>query len=673
MSDPRTERQAEQHRLEQQYAVTRSSEDQTVRLYGLAFHAPVFVVASALLLLFLLGALLFADTAQTVLDAVLGWIRTHFDGLFLVAGNVFLLGCLVLMVSPLGRVRIGGVDARPDFSLISWLTMLFAAGMGIGLVFWAVAEPVAYYTAWMGAPLGVEAGTPEAARIALGATMYHWGLHPWAIYSVMALALAFFSFNKGLPLTVRSALYPLLGERTWGVAGHLVDILAIVATTFGLATSLGLGAQQAASGLSYVFPAVPDNFVTQLVIIAIVTLAAVISVLRGIGGGIRVLSNINLSLAGLLLVFVIAAGGVAAFAVSLTTAAGSYLADFLALSNPVGREDETFLQGWTVFYLAWWIAWSPFVGMFIARVSRGRTVRQFLVAVLVAPALATLVWVSALGGEGLEQVRTGAGSLAAGLGSRESMALFHMLGELPWGSLSGLIAVVLVVVFFVTSSDSGSLVIDAVSAGGRLDTPDAQRVFWVVLMGALAAVLLFIGGEAALDALQAGTVAAGLPFSLALLAIGASLVQGLRHERRLMALKGEGPPARERSPAVETGQTGLPRPAAAAIAYLGGPVTGAALLLLERRDPAIRFHAVQSLLLSAVITAVWAIAALLGAELAGAPAVFWLSAGLLLYRAALAWQGKWARVPLPGAGPRRLRDRCLAVMGVPPDNRDPGP
>ncbi len=671
MSDPCAERQAEQRRLERRYAVTRSSEDQTVRLYGLEVHAPVFPLASALLLLFLLGALLFADTAQAALGGALAWIRAHFDGFFLIAGNASLLGCLVLMASPLGRVRLGGTEARPDFSLVSWLTMLFAAGMGIGLVFWAVAEPVAYYTAWRGTPLGVEPGTPEASRLALGAAMYHWGLHPWAIYSVVALALAFFTFNKGLPLTVRSALYPLLGERAWGAAGHLVDTLAIVATAFGLATSLGLGARQAASGLSYVFPVVPDGLVTQLAIIAVVTLAATVSVLRGIAGGIRVLSNINLSLAGVLLVFVILAGGVAAFAGSLATAAGSYLTEFIPLSKPTGREDERFVQEWTVFYLAWWIAWSPFVGMFIARVSRGRTVREFLVAVLVAPALATLVWISALGGEGLEQVQSGLGALAGGLGARESMALFYMLEQLPWGSLSGLLAVALVVVFFVTSSDSGSLVIDAVSAGGRLDTPDAQRVLWVVLMGALAAVLLFIGGEAALEALQAGTVAAGLPFTAVLLAVGIGLVQGLRHERQVLALEGT-PIPRRRLPAATRCAAALPRPAAAAVAYLGGPATGAALLLLRRQDPVVRFHAAQSLLFSVAVGALWALVALLGTEVAGVPAVFWLGMGLLLYRAVLAWQGRWARLPLPGARARRLRDRALAGIGV-PEARGNGP
>lgn len=646
----RDERQAELDRLERAYLLHRNSQDQTVRRCGLEVHQPVFLMASVLVLLFLLGALLFPEAAQAMLTGVLAWVQSHFDALFLLAGNLFLVSCVALMVSPLGRIRLGGEQARPAFSRLSWITMLFAAGMGIGLVFWAVAEPVAYYTGWHGTPLGVASYTPEALQGALAATMYHWGVHPWAIYSIVALAIAFFSFNKGLPLTIRSVLYPLLGDRVWGVAGHLIDTLAILATLFGLATSLGLGAKQAASGLSYILPWIPDNLLTRLVLIALVTLVAIISVLRGIQGGIRVLSNLNLSLAGLLLGFVVLAAGLAAFLGTLAVATGGYLADFLALSQPAGREDDTFLQGWTVFYLAWWIAWSPFVGMFIARISRGRTIREFLSTVLVAPTLATLIWISALGGAGLEQVQEGIGSLAGGLGGRESMALFYMLEQLPWGQLSSLLAVILLVVFFITSSDSGSLVIDAMSAGGRLDTPDAQRVFWVVFMGALAAVLLFLGGEAALSALQAGTVATGLPFTLVLLATVASLVQGLHHERRRLLLRGEwisaAPSGWRARPAMGLmGSSGVPPHLAAAIAYLGGALTAVVLLLLARRDPVVRFHAVQSLLISLGLALLWLAVALLGATVGGLPVVLWGGVALLLFLASAAWRGRWLRVP----------------------------
>ena len=525
--------------LEQAYETEHEIGEQNIRPFGLELHNPVFVISSLLILIFLFGTLLFTDFASDTLEGARVWATGNFDWFFLSAGNIFVLFCLLLIVLPLGSIRIGGPDAKPDFSRFSWFTMLFAAGMGIGLMFWAVAEPVAYYTDWFGTPLGVEAGTEEAARAAIGATMYHWGLHPWAIYGVMALALAFFAFNKGLPLTVRSVFYPLLGERVWGPIGHIIDIVAALATIFGLATSLGLGAQQAASGLSYVIPAVEDTLGTQIAVILGVTLAALISVLRGIEGGIKVLSNLNIGLAGLLMLFVIIAGGAITFVTQLYHTSAAYAGDFLALSNPVGREDETFLEGWTSFYWAWWISWSPFVGMFIARVSRGRTVREFMTAVLIVPTIVTVFWMSAFGGQGLQQAMDGIGALAEGLGADESMALFHMLEHLPWTLLTASVAIFLVLVFFVTSSDSGSLVIDSITSGGKTDSPEAQRVYWVILEGLIAGILLFVGGEAALSALQAGAITTGLPFTLLLLIICLSLLLGLRHERRLLKLAGK--------------------------------------------------------------------------------------------------------------------------------------
>ncbi|MCG5533047.1 BCCT family transporter [Halorhodospira sp. 9621] len=546
MTDPENtnpkEVKKEIEELEQAYETEHEIGEQNItpeiRPIGLALdlHNPVFIVSSALIFVFLIGTLIFTAPAQEALEGVRGWATSNFDWFFLTAGNIFVLFCLLLIILPLGSIRIGGQDAKPDFSRLSWFAMLFAAGMGIGLMFWAVAEPVGYYTEWFGSPFNIEGGTDEAAKAAMGATMYHWGLHPWAIYGVMALALAFFTYNKGLPLTVRSVFYPLLGERVWGPLGHIIDTVAVLATIFGLATSLGFGAQQAASGLSYVFEAVPDTLATQVAIIIGVTVAALISVLRGIDGGIKLLSNLNISLAGLLMLFVIIAGGAIAFVTQLWHTTAAYAGDFFALSNPVGREDETFLHGWTAFYWAWWISWSPFVGMFIARVSRGRTVREFMTAVLIVPTVVTVFWMSAFGGVGLQQAIEGIGALADGIGADESMALFHMLEQLPWTLLTASVAVFLVLVFFVTSSDSGSLVIDSITAGGKTDAPDAQRVYWVVLEGLIAGVLLFVGGDAALSALQAGAVSAGLPFTVILLLICLSLLIGLRHERRLIKL-----------------------------------------------------------------------------------------------------------------------------------------
>ena len=518
--------------LEEVYETDYELGEDNIQWLGLDLHNPVFIVSATLILLFVVLSLISPEAANTNLSAVRGWIGETFDWLFLSAGNFFVLFCLLLIVLPYGKIRIGGEDATPDFSLFSWFAMLFAAGMGIGLMFWSVAEPVGYYTEWFGTPLDGGGGDATAA---LGATMYHWGLHPWAVYGVVALGLAFFAFNKGLPLTIRSVFYPLLGDRVWGPFGHVIDTLAVLATLFGLVTSLGLGAQQAASGVEFLF-GISAGLATQIIIIAGVTAVALISVLRGVHGGVRVLSNINLVMAALLLTFVIIAGGLVAFFANFGTAVSGYVQYMLPLSNPVGREDDVFYHEWTIFFWAWWISWSPFVGMFIARVSRGRTIRQFLTAVLIVPVVVTTIWMSALGGSGIDQVKGQVGQLADGI-SDSSLALFQMLENLPLTTITSALAVILVLVFFVTSSDSGSLVIDTITSGGKTDAPVSQRVFWVIIEGLLAAVMLTIGGAASLEALQAGAVSSGLPFTIILLLICISLFKGLAHEKRLLELQ----------------------------------------------------------------------------------------------------------------------------------------
>ncbi|UYF99828.1 MULTISPECIES: BCCT family transporter [unclassified Halomonas] len=500
------------------------------QVMGLDFHNPVFPLSALAILLFILYALVYPDAANAQLGLAKNWSIEHFDWLFMIAGNVFVIFCLMLIFLPLGRIRLGGQEAKPEYSRTSWFAMLFAAGMGIGLMFWSVAEPVAYYTDWYGTPLNTPANTPEGASAAMGATMFHWGLHPWAIYAVVGLSLAFFAYNRGLPLTLRSAFYPILGERTRGWAGHVIDILAVLATIFGLATSLGFGATQAASGMAYLFDT-PNTIGTQLAIIVVVTVIALISVWRGLDGGVKLFSNINMVIAAILLIFVIAAGPTLAILTGIGTTAVDYASHLLPLSNWVGRDDDTWYHGWTIFYWAWWISWSPFVGMFIARVSKGRTVREFLVAVLLVPTLVTLVWMSAFGGTALFQAENGIGELSNGI-SDVSLAMFHMLEQLPLTSITSTLAIVLVLVFFITSSDSGSLVIDSITAGGKTDAPKGQRVFWAALEGVIAGVLLYGGGSTALTALQAGAVATGLPFTLVLLLMCASLFMGLQKEWR---------------------------------------------------------------------------------------------------------------------------------------------
>ncbi|MCL7941833.1 BCCT family transporter [Halomonas sp. ATCH28] len=506
------------------------------QILGLDFHNPVFPLSALAIIAFILYALVYPDAANTQLTAARGWSIEHFDWLFMIAGNLFVALCLVLIVLPLGRIRLGGQDARPEHSLVSWFSMLFAAGMGIGLMFWSVAEPVAYYTDWYGTPLNAAAGTPQGASAAMGATMFHWGLHPWAIYGVVGLSLAFFAYNRGLPLTLRSAFTPLLGNRVRGWIGHLIDITAVLATIFGLATSLGFGASQAAGGLNYLFD-VPNTIGTQIAIIVGVTAVALFSVWRGIDGGVKLFSNINMVIALLLLLFVVLTGSTLLFLNGLWGTTLAYASHIVPLSNWIGRDDTNWYHGWTVFYWAWWISWSPFVGMFIARVSRGRTVREFLTAVLLVPTLVTIVWMSAFGGNALAQSAAGVGELANGIGD-VSLAMFQMLEQLPLTTLTSTMAIVLVLIFFITSSDSGSLVIDSITAGGKVDAPRTQRVFWATLEGVIAGVLLYGGGDKALGALQAGAVATGLPFTLVLVVMCVGLVKSLRQEHRALVLAG---------------------------------------------------------------------------------------------------------------------------------------
>jgi len=499
-----------------------------IEVLGLDIHNPVFVISAVGVIATVLLTLLFQEQAAAMFGDLRPWLTSTFDWVFMSAANLFVLFCLFLVVSPLGRVRLGGVDATPDYSYAGWFAMLFAAGMGIGLMFFGVLEPVYHF---QHPPLGRDAADTEAARaLGMAATIFHWGLHPWAIYAVVALALAFFSFNRGLPLTIRSAFYPLLGDRVWGWFGHVIDTLAVFATLFGLATSLGFGAEQASAGMNYLF-GLPAGDTSKVVLILVITAAALISVLAGLDAGVKRLSEINMVLALLLLLFVIAVGPTLVILGGFFTGLRDYLANLVPLSNWVGREDTDFMHGWTTFYWAWWISWSPFVGMFIARVSRGRTVREFIACVLLIPTLVSVLWMNAFGGTAVTQFLadgyTGVTETVANW--TPELSLFKMLEPLPLANLMSFIGIVLVLVFFITSSDSGSLVIDTITAGGKIDAPVAQRVFWCSLEGLVAIALLLGGG---LASLQAAAIATGFPFALVLVAMCFSTWHGLRAEAR---------------------------------------------------------------------------------------------------------------------------------------------
>ncbi len=505
--------------------------DNNVVLFGMDIHNPVFMITALLIVAFVGLTLSMPEQANTLLNGAKNWAVNTFDWFFISAGNLFVLFCLLLVFSPYGKIRIGGLTAKPEFSRMSWFAMLFAAGMGIGLMFWSVAEPLAYASGWYGTPLNIEANSPEAFNAAMGATMYHWGLHPWAIYAVVGLSLALFAFNFKFPLTIRSVFYPIFKERTWGLPGHIIDILAVLATIFGLATSLGLGAQQAAGGLKFLFGIDLGLNVLEMIIIALVTSVATISVVRGLEGGVKILSNINMLIALLLLLFIFIVSNPLSVFTKLFDTTINYAKYIVPLSNPIGREDSDFYHGWTVFYWAWWISWSPFVGMFIARISKGRTVREFITSVMIIPTIVTIIWMTVFGQTGLKQYANKTGELTNGV-TDASLTLFQMLAELPFSMITSLIAIVLVLVFFVTSSDSGSLVIDTITAGGKLEAPVPQRIFWAIAEGCIAFALLYGGGEQALKSLQAGAVSAGLPFTFVLIIMCVSLWLGLRKTYR---------------------------------------------------------------------------------------------------------------------------------------------
>lgn len=522
------------HPIRTDFAIGRDN----ITPFGLDIHNPVFVVSGLSIIVFVLITLMFQEGATEFF----GWLRptltSGFDWFFLTSANIFVLFCVALLVTPLGGIRLGGKDATPDYGYPGWFAMLFAAGMGIGLMFFGVSEPISHFnsalsgtavdggarTDW--APLGAAAADPIAARnLGMAATIFHWSLHPWAIYAVVALALAFFTYNRGLPLTLRSAFYPLLGDRIWGWPGHVIDILAVIATLFGIATSLGFGTEQALAGLNYLFGWGTGNVARVLLIVG-VTLLALLSVLRGLDGGVKRLSEFNIVLAALLLLFVLIIGPTLTIVETIIAGGVTYVRDIIPLSMPFGRDDANFSQGWTSFYWAWWISWSPFVGMFIARVSRGRTVREFVTCVIIIPSVVSVIWMGVFGGTAVSQVM-GDGMAAVKDASLE-LKLFVMLEALPLSGITSLIGIVLVLVFFITSSDSASLVIDTITAGGKTNAPVSQRVFWCGFEGLVAATLLLVGGVGALTALQAMAVSTGFPFTIVLLAMCVSLVIGMR-------------------------------------------------------------------------------------------------------------------------------------------------
>ena len=499
----------------------------------------VFWGASLIIGLLLVLAVAAPEISGHVFKTAQAWVIDTFSWFYVAAVAGFLGLVLFLALGPTGSLKLGPDDAEPDFPYVSWLAMLFAAGMGIGLMYFGVAEPIQHYIS----PPEVEPRTFLAAREAMVITFTHYGVHAWAIYAVVGLSLAFFAHRKGLPLTLRSGLSPLLGKRIKGPIGDAVDIFAICGTTFGIATSLGFGVAQMNSGLSYLL-GVPNTAWVQVGLIAVVMAAATASMMSGVGKGVRRLSELNLILAILLMLFVLAVGPTGFLLKALVQNFGTYLDHFVTRTFTLyAYEPRAWMADWTLFYWAWWIAWSPFVGMFIARISRGRTVREFILNVLLVPTGFTFLWMTVFGNTAISlDMGEAAGAISRAVTTDLSTALFHFLEHLPGAGITSTLAILLVAVFFVTSADSGALVIDTIASGGAEDTPRWQRMYWCVLLGRVAALLLLAGG---LGALQAATLVAALPFTVIMILLAVGLVRQMNADVAGRTVETEAPPLAE--------------------------------------------------------------------------------------------------------------------------------
>lgn len=483
----------------------------------------VFWPASVLIVLFIAITLLIGEPMENVFATIQDRISEYGGWFFVLAVNFFLIFSLSIAFSKFGNIRLGGRTAKPEFKRASWFAMLFSAGMGIGILFWSVGEPILHYVS----PPSGPGETIEAARRSMQYTFLHWGLHAWGIYALVGMSLAFFTFNKKLPLTISSVFHPLIGEGIHGKAGKIINVLAVVATLFGLATSLGLGVQQVSAGLNHLL-GWSDSTYMQVFLIGVITLAATGSVVAGLSHGVKRLSQLNIVIGAFFLLFMLIVGPSLFIFSSFVQNIGGYLQNFFELSFWT----ETYTQSdwqksWTVFYWAWWISWSPFVGMFIARISRGRTLREFILGVLIVPTIITFLWLSAFGGSALFLELNGLANITSAVQNNVATSLYVLLDQFPIGAFTSVVGIILVTSFFVTSSDSGSLVIDSLTAGGKLDAPVAQRIFWATTEGAVAAVLLIGGG---LGALQTAAIITGLPFTIILMIMAYSLTKGLSQE-----------------------------------------------------------------------------------------------------------------------------------------------
>lgn len=484
----------------------------------------VFVGASAVIIALLLYTAALPKQAQALFTVIQNGIVDNGSWFYVLTVAFIFFFVIFLGLSRYGEIRLGPDHSTPDYSLVTWISMLFAAGMGIGLMFFGVAEPLMHYLA----PPTMQTGTVEAVQEAMKMTFFHWGLHAWAIYTIVALVLAYFSYRHNLPLTLRSALYPLIGEKIYGWPGHLVDIFAVVSTVFGVATSLGLGASQVNAGFNYLF-GLDVSSTNQILIMIGITTLAVTSVATGLDKGIKILSETNMMLAVILLALIFILGPTVFLLKAYLQNIGDYLSDIIHNTfNLFAYKKTTWIGGWTIFYWGWWLAWAPFVGLFIARISRGRTIREFILGVMLIPTVFTLLWMTIFGNSAIDLVyNQGVVALGEMVSQDSSVALFIFLENFPLSSVLSMFSVLMIVIFFVTSCDSGAMVVDMLCSHGKNNTPLWQRVYWAVGIGIVAAILLLAGG---LNALQTMTIASALPFAIVLILAIVGLIKALRVE-----------------------------------------------------------------------------------------------------------------------------------------------
>jgi choline/glycine/proline betaine transport protein len=484
----------------------------------------VFYPASGLVISLLLFSLVFPQISKSFFSSLQAGIVENGSWFYVFVVAIILIFTLYLSLSRFSDIKLGPDHSTPDYSYVSWLSMLFAAGMGIGLMFYGVAEPLMHYLA----PHTATTGTIDAAREAMKTTFFHWGLHAWAIYTIVALILAYFSFRHDLPLTLRSALYPLIGDKIYGWRGNIVDIFAVTGTLFGVATSLGLGVLQISAGLNYLFD-ISTTVIVQVCLIVGITSIAIVSVCSGLDKGIKILSEFNMVLAVGLLLLVLILGPTVFLLKALMQNSGAYLSDIVRNTfNLFAYQKTDWIGGWTIFYWGWWLAWAPFVGLFIARISRGRTIREFILGVMLVPTIFTLIWMTIFGNSAIDMVLNQGNELLGSLANDNTpVALFLFLEQFPWSSLLSVVALMMIVVFFVTSCDSGAMVIDMLCSHGNNNTPLWQRIYWTAGVGIIAAVLLLSDG---ISALQTMTIASALPFAVVLMIALFGLIKALRVE-----------------------------------------------------------------------------------------------------------------------------------------------